>query len=201
MSDIVKKIGIDLDGVVFNSESYFMAEAEIYDCSVLHKNSLIKNDEPRVQKKYHWNEDELRRYIERTACSEAFDIMPCAKTVIDAAIKSGCEIWFISARGQFNEKEIQIAKKKLRQAEIDGCNFIWGKLDKKEICVNEGIQIMIDDRYDVCETLSGAGVTCLYFHSLGRKALEDNRFLKTVYNWGEVFRYLANSGFIEVDKL
>ena len=194
----IKRIGVDLDGGGFNYETYFMAEAEIYDRSVLKKNSLLNPDEPRVQKKYAWTENELKGYIERTACSEAFDIMPCVKEVLYAAVDSGCEVWFVSARGQFDERETVIAKKKLKDAGINIENFVWGKLDKKEICLSKGISLMIDDRYDVCENLSAAGIKCLYFHALGRKMLKDSPFLKTVYNWGDIFRYLADCDYIEV---
>ena len=49
------KIGIDLDGVVFNTEMYWSVCAELYDCKELNKNSLVNQKEPRVQDKYNWS--------------------------------------------------------------------------------------------------------------------------------------------------
>ena len=46
----MKKIGIDLDGVVFDSETMFMTEAELYDVRVLHRNSLIAPEKIRLDK-------------------------------------------------------------------------------------------------------------------------------------------------------
>ena len=99
------RIAIDLDGVVFNSEMFFMASGEIYDAMILRKNSVIKADEPRVQDKYAWTKEELDGYISRYANSTEFDVMPCAKIVIDALSKEN-ELYVISARGQFNPDEI-----------------------------------------------------------------------------------------------
>ena len=109
------KIAIDLDGVVFNSEMFFMASGEIYDAMILKKNSIIKADEPRVQDKYNWTKEELSGYISRYANSTEFDVMPCAKIVIDALGREN-ELFVISARGQFNPDEITIARKKLDEA-------------------------------------------------------------------------------------
>lgn len=189
------KIAIDLDGVVFNSEMFFMAAGEIYDAMILGKNSIIKADEPRVQNKYSWSEKELQGYIENYANSFDFDIMPCAKIVIDALRKNN-ELYVVSARGQFNKNEIEIAKKKLQDAEIIFDHYYFGYLNKKEISKDQNIDIMIDDRYDVCEDLSQEGIFCLYFRMAGRKQVKETDYLKEVYNWGEIFRILKNKGVI-----
>ena len=189
------KIAVDLDGVVFNSEMFFMAAGEIYDSMILGKNSIVKADEPRVQNKYSWNEKELQGYIDNYANSLDFDIMPCAKIVIDALRKNN-ELYVVSARGQFNEDEIKIAKKKLQDADIGFDHYYFGYLNKKEISKKHNIDIMIDDRYDVCEDLSKEGIFCLYFRMAGRKQVTETENLKEVYNWGEIFRVLKNKGVI-----
>ena len=147
------KIAVDLDGVVFNSEMFFMASAEIYDAKILKKNSIIKKDEPRVQNKYSWSKNELDGYIKNYANSLDFDVMPCAKTVIDE-MKKDNQVFIISARGQFNPDEIKIAKSKLRKAKISFDKSFYGFLNKTEIVLNNKIDIIIDDRYDVCKLLS-----------------------------------------------
>jgi uncharacterized HAD superfamily protein len=189
------RIAIDLDGVVFNSEMFFMASGEIYDAMILGKNSIIKADEPRVQNKYSWNDKELQGYIDRYANSLDFDIMPCAKIVIDA-LNENNETYVISARGQFNNDEITIAKKKLEEANINFDHYYFGYLNKKQIVKDCKIDVMIDDRYDVCQDLSKEGVFCLYFRMAGRKVIEETENVKEVHNWGEIYRILKNKGII-----
>ncbi len=189
------KIGIDLDGVVFNSEMYFMTMGEIYDSMILNKNSLIQPEEPRVQKKYSWTKEELDGYIKNYSCSTDFDIMPGAKIVIDEINKKN-ETFVISARGQFEKKEIEIAMDKLKDAQIDFKNFIFGKLDKTATILSNNIEIIIDDRYDVCLELAKHKVFCIYFRMAGRKKIRETKYIKEVNNWGEICRLFKDRGII-----
>ena len=188
------RIGIDLDGVVFNSEMFFMAAGEFFDCAVLKRNSIIKKEEPRVQSKYDWTQEEVDEYVRRYALSDEFDVMPFASKVINLLKAAGNEIYVISARGQFYEEELEIAKTKLAEANISADKYFWGHLDKTKICEDEKIDIMIEDRYDVCEILSARNIKCLYFRMAGRKVLQESDNLHEVNNWGEVYRRLYEMG-------
>lgn len=188
------KIGIDLDGVVFNSEMMFMAEGEIYDCRILKRNSTLRPGEPRVQDKYDWSQEEIQGYVDRYCLSRAFDVMPCADKVIGYLQEAGHEIIVVSARGQFDPEEIEIAKEKLCEAGIRPDRTLWGHLDKRQVCLDLGLSVMIDDRYEVCQALSEMGVHTLYFRMAGRARVEENEYMKEVNNWGEVYRHLDRLG-------
>lgn len=45
------KIGIDLDGVVIDSETTFRTYEEIYDIDILNGHNLINIEEPRFQER------------------------------------------------------------------------------------------------------------------------------------------------------
>ena len=187
------KIGIDLDGVVFNSEMLFMAAAEIFDATVLGRNSIVNPEEPRVQSKYAWTDEEFQRFIERYATSRDFDVMPCAAEVIRALGEKN-ELFVISARGQFFEEELVIAKEKLEGAGIRFDHYHFGHLNKAAIAEECQIDVMIDDRYDVCEKLSEMGIFCLYFKMAGRRSTRDSEMIREVHNWGDVYRILMEKG-------
>ena len=189
------RIAVDLDGVVFNSEMYFMAAGEWYDCKILGKNSIKKKDEPRVQDKYNWSQEELRGYIDRYANTTDFDVMPFARDIIDEMRRNNT-VLVISARGQFNEDEITIARRKLDEAHIVFDEYYFSYLDKSAIARDQRIDVIIDDRYDVCEQLSKDGVLCLYFRMAGRKKLQENDLVCEVNNWGDVYRVLHDKGVI-----
>lgn len=191
------KIGVDLDGVVFNSEMFFMAEGEIYDCRVLKRNSILHPGEPRVQDKYDWTDAEIAGYVERYCLSRDFDVMPCAAKVIGYLQEAGHEIVVVSARGQFDSREIEIAKDKLAEAGIRPDRMIWGHLDKRQICKDAELSVMIDDRYEVCHALGEMGIHALYFRMAGRQKIEQTEYVKEVNNWGEVYRQLDRLGYFE----
>ena len=51
------KIGIDLDGVVFDSEKVYRVYSELYDMLEIKQNSKIDNGEIRFQERFAWTEE------------------------------------------------------------------------------------------------------------------------------------------------
>ena len=186
------KIGIDLDGVVFNTEMLWATLAEIYDFKELKRNSIIKEGEPRVQEKYNWSTKELDDYLNRYIDLEEFDIMPGAKEVLKLLKDEGNELIVITARGELqnSKKGLNIARQKLDSANIKFDKYYWKQKEKLQTCKNENIDIMIDDNYHICEEISKEGIIALYFRGAWTKKVEENRTLKQVTNWGEVYRFI-----------
>ena len=50
------KIGIDLDGVVFDSEKGFRVYSELYDMIDLQQNSKVDNQELKFQDRFQWTQ-------------------------------------------------------------------------------------------------------------------------------------------------
>lgn len=189
------KIGLDLDGVIFNSEMFFLASGEIFDCRFLKRNSTKKPQEPRVQSKYAWTQQEIDAYVAKYSCDSSFDVMPCAAEVIKYLQEAGHEIIVISARGQFSKKEIEIAIEKLKKAAIHIDRFYWNQCNKTDICVQEKLDVMIDDRYDICQELSQYGILSIYFRLSGLQKIETSDDCIEVHNWGEIYRKLDELGY------
>ena len=55
------KIGIDVDGVILDSEKELRIRAELYDVINLKRNSIIDNNELKIQGRYNWNQYELEK--------------------------------------------------------------------------------------------------------------------------------------------
>ncbi len=190
------RIAIDLDGVVFNSDMYFMAMGEIFDCKVLKGDHMICPDEARVQEKYSWTKDEIEEYINNYSCATDFAIMPCAAIVIDE-IKKDNEVIFVSARGQFSEEEITIAQNKLNEIGLVADKYFWCCTDKAEFCRDKKIDILIDDNYSVDILLKNTEVIFIYFYMAGKRKLPSRDKLYEVHNWGEIYRILNDLKVIE----
>ena len=58
-----KKLALDLDGVVFDSENLYRVYTEMYDVDVKKGNNIINNSERIFQKRYNW--DENKNYIRK----------------------------------------------------------------------------------------------------------------------------------------
>ena len=77
------KIGIDLDGVVIDSETTFRTYEEIFDIEVLKGNNLIDKSEPKFQSRYNWTEEQENNFIKNylLKASNESNIMPGFKTI------------------------------------------------------------------------------------------------------------------------
>ena len=100
------KIGIDIDGVILDSEREFRVQSELYDIRKLKKNSIIDNKELKVQMRYNWSEEELNDFINKKFIEVAqnSNFMPGAIEVINLLKKEGHELIIITARGAIIEK-------------------------------------------------------------------------------------------------
>ncbi len=57
------KIGIDLDGVVFDTERAFRVASEVYEVQELKQNTIKDNRQLRCQERYSWSEEEIQRFL------------------------------------------------------------------------------------------------------------------------------------------
>ena len=78
------RIGIDLDGVIFDSEKLYRIYSELYDIQDLKKNSLKNNKEIRFQDRYSWSDEETNGFVKKyhRKITEVSNFMPGAKDVI-----------------------------------------------------------------------------------------------------------------------
>lgn len=79
------KIGLDLDGVVLDTEKQFRNEAELYDILKLNRNSTKDQSAQWTQDRYKWADDEKNEFIEKYLIegTKKSHIMPGAKEVIE----------------------------------------------------------------------------------------------------------------------
>ena len=126
------KIGIDLDGVVFNTEMLWSTYAELYDCIELNRNSVITNEEPRFQERYDWTEENKEAFLDKYADITEFDMMPGAKQVISMLKEEGHELVVIQQEEQYQikQKEQALQHKNLKMKESSLTSIIGNKEKK-----------------------------------------------------------------------
>lgn len=57
------KIGIDLDGVVFDTERAFRVASEVYEVRELKQNTIKDNRKLKCQDRYSWSQEETERFF------------------------------------------------------------------------------------------------------------------------------------------
>lgn len=187
------KIGIDLDGVVFDTEKEFRVYSELYDMLELKRNSKIDNKALRFQERFNWTEEEttefLKKYHNQIVIEASY--LPGAKRVLKKLKEEGHELIVITARGGMNKAMIPITETRLKQEEMDiFAKYYWATENKEEVCKKEKIDIMIDDFDKNCDKISKEKIKVIYLKDAPSNELVENEYLKVCYNWGEIYRYI-----------
>lgn len=187
------KIGVDLDGVIFDAEKLYRVCTELYEVLDLKKNTLIDNSCFRFEERYAWSDEETKHFIEKyhTYIVENSNFMPGAKEVLKLLKDEGNELIIITARGYDNNKYIKITEEIFRKNNFEIFNkYCWGSLDKVKVGKDEKIDLMIDDYDKNCKEFAKSKIKTIYLKDAPSISLEDTEYIKTLYNWGEIYRYI-----------
>ena len=187
------KIGIDLDGVIFDSEKGYRVYSELYDIIDLNKNSKIDNREVAFEKRFNWSEGEIKGFIKKyhkKIVTES-NFMPGAKEVLKMLKNEGNSLILITARGCANREMIGITEDIFKENGMEIFDkYYWATEIKDEVCKKENVDIMIYYSYEKCKRISKANIKTIYLKDAPSYDMEENEYLKVLYNWGEIYRYI-----------
>lgn len=186
------RIGIDLDGVVFDSETTIRTYLEIFAIENLEGSPIVDRTEPKSYKRYNWTQEEQQEFINKymlQASSES-GLMSGFLAVYKRLKELGCEFVAITARGGYFPEMRYDAERLLKENNIEFDAYHWRIHDKLEVCKQENVDIMIDDDHDMISQVTKGGIKALYFRDTGMKKLDDNPLVTEVNNWGDIYRVL-----------
>ena len=192
------RIGLDLDGVVIDSERVFRTYNEIFE---IEKNmdKLVDKSEAKFQHRFDWTLEEQLEYTNKYFIKsvENSNLMAGFKIVYDLLKQEDVEFIVITSRGiaprgNFIQEMEDNAKKILAENDIVFDKYYWKQKDKLEACQKENIDLMIDDDYRIVSKLAENGIQCLYLREAGIKKVENNKNVIEVHNWGEIYRFIYN---------
>ena len=189
------KIGIDLDGVVIDSETTFRTYEEIFDIDILKGNNLINKKEPKFQARYNWSSNQEKEFIEKyfLKVSRESGLMSGFIAIYELLKKQGHEFVVITARGGYVKEMKDDAIRLLEENNIKFDKYYWNVEDKLEICKKEKVDIMIDDDWNIIKKIAENKIRTLYFRDTNLMILEENKYIKEVNNWGEIYRYIKEN--------
>lgn len=187
------KIGIDLDGVVFDSEKEFRVYSELYDMLDLKQNSKINNKELKFQSRFKWTKEDIDGFLNKyhKQIIVELNFMPGVKRILKLLKEDGHTLILITARGGMNRDMIKVTEERLQQNEMNIFDkYYWATENKDEVCVKENVDIMIDDFCDKCKSIANSKIKTIYLKDAPSYDLEENEYIKVLYNWGEIYRYI-----------
>lgn len=193
-------IGIDFDGVLFDSEKMFRSFSQMYNLKH-NGNEMVDPQELKAQKRYNWSGDEFKQFISENLIKIETNapVMPCAKAVLNAISKKH-KIYAITSRGWLDTKEIDVTKQRLAEEGIKFDGIIYSSINKLDECKKLKIDLMIDDLHDTIVQLANNGIKCLYYRDYILRPC-NHANVKEVHNWGDIAVELVKLGIIAVDDI
>ena len=183
----MKKIALDLDGVVFDSENLYRVYTEIYDVEKNGKDTIIDNTQRIFQKRYNWTEEEFNEFYNVNAeiVLKNANFMTGVEIVLNK-LKNNFEFIVVTSRNDF---ETKIAKEKLKTIGFDNIKIFNNEHHKIEKLLDERVDYMMDDDDKSCINAADKGVCALYFKNNASNKVEKENVIN-VNNWGEIYKYL-----------
>lgn len=191
------RIGIDIDNVISNFNEELLNEYLEYDKQLRNSGIINKNAEYIRRGMFDWTEDEeisfYRNNIERIA--KSLKVKDGAKEYIDKLITDGHIVYIITGRdnGEYSDP-YNMTKKWLDENFIKYHNLILtnayknDKHGKTEKCIENNIDIMIDDSVNICRDCIENNITTLLMDTPYNKKVDMPR----VHNWEEIYEYISN---------
>lgn len=190
-------IGIDIDNVISNfnealKEEFLKHDKELRNTGIVNPNLYV------TQGMFDWSEDEIWGFylenIERIA--KSLEVKPGAKEYIDKLKEDGHMIVIITGRDNGDYADPwNITENWLKQKEIKYDKLIItdayenNKHAKTEKCIENNIDIMIDDSIHNCMDCIENNITTLLMDTPYNRAEKD---MIRVNNWEEVYEFIKN---------
>lgn len=183
----MKKIALDLDGVVFDSENLYRVYTEIYDVENNKKDTIIDNTQRIFQKRYSWSEEEFKKFYNENAekVLKTANIMAGADIVLNK-LKEKFELMVVTSRNDFGT---DIAREKLGQIGLKNIQIFNNEHHKIDRLINENVDYIIDDDSEICINASDNNIYALYFKNNASNKVDKEKVIN-VNNWGEIYKYL-----------
>ena len=190
--ELTMRIGIDLDGVIYDTENYYRAYAELFDISKK-GNGAVRPKEINSQERYNWSEKDIAEYMENTMNFPLWvPHQPYAKEVLTKIKEDGHSIIIITKRGYLDSTEVKNTEIRLKKEPFPFDKIHYYKSSKAQVCIEEKVDLMIDDNEEHIHNISKVGIPCLHYRHIAGFAIRAQNVTE-VHNWGEIYRYISNA--------
>lgn len=189
------KIGIDIDNTLTDVQEQLNEAAYNYaiklgkeiDYSVILED--INNNGSFYKEKFKFSYDELKyflKYIMEEIISRAEPRAGVVET-IKKLKKEGHKIYIITARdSEFHDDPYLLSKNWLDKNNIEYDKLIVNAREKAPVCIEENIDLFIDDQLNNCIEITKEGIQTIRISN----DKENFASIETVDNWEQIYTYI-----------
>lgn len=180
-------IGIDIDDTINNLHDTLMKKATEFN----KKENIdfrIQENEWYWDKAFGWDDSMAKKFLSENI-EDAYlnvGIKEKAAKIINRLHHEGNKIIIITSRGSDHCLDpYRISKTWLDEKKVGYDKMIVGAIDKAKACVENEIDVFIDDHVDFCKGVSETNTKVLMFNSPYNQ--KETKY-KRVYSWEEVYK-------------
>lgn len=182
------KIGIDIDNTITDTLPILKRYCKKYNEEVVKRNLLMNEEGFSTFNLYDWTEEEnldfCSKYLEEVVLQAK--VKENAKEVIQRLREEGNTIYIITARIKPHFKEpYETTQKFLQKNGIEYDELLVGSTNKKQFCIENNIDVMIDDEPQNINQISPL-LPVIVFKAVHNEECEGNNIIK-VDTWNEVY--------------
>lgn len=172
------RIGIDLDDTILNTKEEYRKYQHDF---------LVKE---KITEKELWNKKKYRVKYIKDSIERILDSVTVKENAIEVMMKlkkTGNEIYIITARNkEYNENIYELTKKNIEKNNIPYDNLILTDRKKVKECIDNEIELMIDNSIDVFNQLNGK-INVLLFDELNVHKNISNK----INNWNDILDFVS----------
>ncbi|MDE6141859.1 MAG: hypothetical protein K2G03_04580, partial [Bacilli bacterium] len=144
----MKKIALDLDGVVFDSENLYRVYAEMHDVDKFEMDNIVDNSQRLFQNRYNWPEEEFKDFYKEkaTLVLSTANLMTGVELVLKK-LMNNFEVIIVTSR---SEEETNIGLAKLKSVGLDNLKVFYSENSKIDRLKMEKCDYIVDDDIDIC---------------------------------------------------
>lgn len=182
------KIGIDIDGVILDSERNLRFYADYWSTFTL-KKERKRSDSVTQEECFDWTNDEIDYFYNTyfDDITKKSHLMVGAKEILSKLKEEGHELYIITLRGYYREEERKDAEDKLNELGVKFDGIYWAIKDKIKTCKELGIDVMIDDSQSHVEKFLNENINVLYFKEPQIREINAPN-IKLVSSWMDIYR-------------
>ena len=191
-------IGIDIDDTLTNTSELLLAYAQKYDYEVLKRRlPLDKNKAYTIinggslEAGMNWSAKQASDFkdLYHSLVLENAPMKPFAKEVIDKLREEGNQIIFVTARNNKGDRisnSYQISKKLLDKNNIKYHKLITECSDKLSVCLENKIDLFIDDKIETCLELNSGKINTFLMNTPFNNPLDEKNIVR-VFSWIDLY--------------
>lgn len=184
-------IGIDIDDTINNLHDILIIKGTEFNKS----ENIVFDINPNAwnwDKAFGWDEEKVTKFLNENIEDSYLtaSIKENAADIINRLYKDGNKIFIITSRSKKHCSDpYGVSERWLKKQNIKYNKLIVGAVDKASVCMENDIDIFIDDHVDFCEGVSKTNTKVLMFNSPYNQ--NETRY-KRVNTWEEVYNNIVN---------